>query len=182
MKIKYWSEEELEFLKKFYVSKGTIYCANHLGRKLKAVSHKASRLRLKADRVEYSKRSAITQEKNFDASGKKVSSPEAWKKRVKRIYNFTCADCNLFCPTICVVHHIEEQNKAPHLKYEISNGVCLCPNCHATRHFLIGRQWAGNRLTKTEKQTIRELYLAGYSVEKISAITGINHKTITVYK
>ena len=26
----------------------------------------------------------------------------------------------------------EEQNKAPHLKYEISNGVCLCPNCHAT--------------------------------------------------
>lgn len=177
-----WTKAELEFIEKQTPIIGITSCAKALNRSISSVSHKAQRLGIKVNRLDYAKRSGITQMDNFDKSGKKISSPEAWKKRVKRLFNFTCNDCKLFCPNICVVHHIEEQNKAPHLKYEISNGVCLCPNCHAIRHYNIGRKWAGNRLSKSEKQNIRELYLAGFSTEKISAITGINHKTINTYK
>lgn len=28
------------------------------------------------------------------------------------------------------VHHIKTWSNAAHLRYEVSNGICLCYNCH----------------------------------------------------
>lgn len=43
----YWRQEEIQFLKDYYVAYGGNYCAKHLSRHVKGVRHKAQRLGLR---------------------------------------------------------------------------------------------------------------------------------------
>lgn len=117
----------------------------------------------------------------FDLSGKQIKTIDSWKKRVFIRDNYTCKDCNLFCPTICTAHHIIERNTNPELKLIISNGITLCPNCHATRHFKQGRKYSGKIITEKQKELIKIFYNKGFSLEKISTEIGVNKKSVEVY-
>jgi hypothetical protein len=61
-----------------------------------------------------------------------------WQKRIKERDNYTCVDCGLKERGIINAHHIKSRSKFPELRYNLDNGVSLCPNCHARRHLKKG--------------------------------------------
>jgi len=58
-------------------------------------------------------------------------SPEykEWRKQVLKNFDFTCQLCKKRGGKL-QSHHIKPKCKFPELKLEISNGVCLCHECH----------------------------------------------------
>jgi len=56
-----------------------------------------------------------------------------WRKVVFLRDNFTCQICGKYACYLNV-HHIKSQSKHPELKYDISNGITLCYNCHTKKH------------------------------------------------
>lgn len=60
----------------------------------------------------------------------KGGSNDWWKKRVKERDDYTCQLCGLKEPLIMEAHHIKSKTLYPSLKYSLSNGITLCPNCH----------------------------------------------------
>jgi 5-methylcytosine-specific restriction endonuclease McrA len=63
------------------------------------------------------------------------NTPEykAWRTAVFERDKYTCQECGLFH---CVLnaHHIKPYKKYPKLRFDISNGVTLCFNCHQQKH------------------------------------------------
>lgn len=59
-----------------------------------------------------------------------------WAEEVKTAYNNTCQKCgsqeNLHA------HHIVSFTKHKELRFEVSNGICLCESCHKNFHRLHG--------------------------------------------
>ena len=49
-------------------------------------------------------------------------------KKVKERDNYRCKMCN--CKKKLQVHHILEWASNPHLRYELTNGITLCAECH----------------------------------------------------
>jgi 5-methylcytosine-specific restriction endonuclease McrA len=49
---------------------------------------------------------------------------------IKKRDNFTCQICGLRDEEIIEVDHIKPKSICPELKHDISNLMCLCPNCH----------------------------------------------------
>jgi len=49
--------------------------------------------------------------------------------------DYTCQDCKTqyLLEGFLDVHHIKSKSKYPELRYEVSNGRTLCPNCHKVR-------------------------------------------------
>ncbi len=57
---------------------------------------------------------------------------EAWRKIVMLRDGFKCVRCGE--RSGLVAHHIETWVSAPHLRFNASNGVTLCGECHAAQH------------------------------------------------
>ena len=47
--------------------------------------------------------------------------------------NYTCQECKLQDREIVLVDHIKPKSVYPELRFEISNLITLCPNCHARK-------------------------------------------------
>lgn len=149
-----------------------------MGRTGSAISHKYQRLNIKRDMtLLYAKNSKYQLDK-FNALNTEIKDISAWKKRVLIGGNYTCADCGLYCPTICVAHHIVDRVNDPGKTYDVSNGVSLCPNCHATRHYESGFKSSGKRITRTDKVFIYAKINEGASLSEIAVSIGCNKKTI----
>jgi 5-methylcytosine-specific restriction endonuclease McrA len=54
-------------------------------------------------------------------------------QEVKEKADFTCQICGLKDPEIIEVDHILSKGVAPHLEYDVSNLMCICPNCHVRK-------------------------------------------------
>jgi len=59
-----------------------------------------------------------------------------WRIAVMRAHNHTCQRCGLRDPTpgFMDADHVIPISVAPEFKWSISNGQCLCPNCHRKKH------------------------------------------------
>jgi Pyruvate/2-oxoacid:ferredoxin oxidoreductase delta subunit len=177
-----WTGKEIQFLKTNYAKNGSKYCANKLNKTIPAIRHKTSRMDFKIDKIEQFKRQAKTLMDRFDKSGKPIITIDSWKKRVLLKYKYICQDCFLYCPTIAVAHHIKERNIDQKLKYDVRNGICLCPNCHAKRHYKNGRKYSAKRITSQQKILINNLRKIGKSISQIATELGINEKSVNFYK
>jgi hypothetical protein len=62
--------------------------------------------------------------------------PSEWSKAVIA-RDGKCMDCGLLEPLHA--HHIKPKSTHPELRYDLDNGVSVCPNCHHKRHQLEGK-------------------------------------------
>ena len=53
-----------------------------------------------------------------------------WKRKVLRRDNYICGICGLNDPEVMEADHIKPKSEYPELRFDISNGVTLCANCH----------------------------------------------------
>jgi hypothetical protein len=75
---------------------------------------------------------------NADLSG--VTEPEArnapeaheWRRLVFERDGYRCQECGKAGGLHA--HHLKEWAKHPELRFDVDNGVSLCPPCHAKRH------------------------------------------------
>ena len=58
-------------------------------------------------------------------------TPSEWSKAVIE-RDWKCCDCGAVGPLHA--HHVKPKATHPELKFELSNGVALCPTCHWKRH------------------------------------------------
>ena len=56
-----------------------------------------------------------------------------WKMGVYHKDNHTCQHCNK-TPHVVYAHHIKSGTKYPESRYDVSNGVTLCYECHKKQH------------------------------------------------
>lgn len=56
-----------------------------------------------------------------------------WRNQVYERDNYTCQVCNVKGGKL-VAHHIKSWSKYPDLRYEKSNGLTLCEECHKKTH------------------------------------------------
>jgi HNH endonuclease len=68
----------------------------------------------------------------------------AWKTAVFEAANFKCEKCGVQQGHICEccgtrvllhAHHIKPFSEHPELRYDVTNGIALCPRCHRKEHF-----------------------------------------------
>lgn len=63
---------------------------------------------------------------------------EEWRSEVVKKYKNKCAICKRKkCKKHA--HHLDGWNIAPEMRYEVSNGICLCSKCHNDFHNIYGR-------------------------------------------
>jgi 5-methylcytosine-specific restriction endonuclease McrA len=67
-----------------------------------------------------------------------TSRMKKWKKFIKERDEATCVKCNEV-KTIMHSHHIHSYKLYPELRYDIYNGVTLCPDCHIELHSIYGK-------------------------------------------
>lgn len=58
---------------------------------------------------------------------------ELWRDAIRKKYNNTCQQCGKKTG-IMHAHHIKEYAKYPEKRYDISNGILLCEECHKKLH------------------------------------------------
>lgn len=58
----------------------------------------------------------------------------SWSFDVKKRYNFTCDICNSKASGKLVSHHLDGYNWCEERRVDITNGVCLCVECHKRFH------------------------------------------------
>ena len=63
-----------------------------------------------------------------------------WVKAVKDRDGWTCVECK--SPNRLHAHHIIRWKDRPELRYEISNGVTLCHDCHLLAHGWTNFRWS----------------------------------------
>lgn len=63
----------------------------------------------------------------------KLKADREWREAVREKDNHTCQRCGTQDPYIHA-HHVAPRSRRPDLKYEISNGKCLCNSCHTWVH------------------------------------------------
>lgn len=61
-----------------------------------------------------------------------------WRLLVKKRDNYTCGKCSIRGGKL-TSHHLYSWRDYPDLRYELSNGVCLCLSCHMDFHNQYGR-------------------------------------------
>ena len=164
----HYTKEEKFFLRKNYPKEGAFFCAKELKRSPRSIRVKAYSLGLKIDPEFSTERIRINRLING-----KFQSVYGWKRRIKFFANYTCADCGLKDPIIMDAHHTDPKDR-----FNLKKGLCLCPNCHRRR--TLQEKWKfARRLTKGDKEIIKDLKLKNYSLEKISNLTGIGKRAIS---
>jgi len=63
-----------------------------------------------------------------------------WRYQIFGLYNFTCVKCGQRGGKL-VAHHLEGYHWCIELRFELSNGVCLCRKCHKNFHNRYGTRW-----------------------------------------
>lgn len=61
----------------------------------------------------------------------------AWRTAVLERDDYTCQDCKRRCKKYekgLAAHHIRPYKEHEELRYDVSNGITLCKQCHLTRH------------------------------------------------
>lgn len=58
---------------------------------------------------------------------------KTWHKEVLSRCNYTCQDCGAYGGRL-EAHHIKPWAKYPEYRYDISNGIALCEDCHIKAH------------------------------------------------
>jgi len=77
-----------------------------------------------------------------------------WSYDVKMAGNFACQVCGDDKGGNLVSHHIEAHNSNVELRYNVSNGVCLCDTCHKDFHFHFG--YGNNTSEQFEQYTVEK--------------------------
>lgn len=57
-----------------------------------------------------------------------------WRRRVLAAAGFTCQRCGAADRESLVAHHVAPWATSPALRYDTSNGACLCRGCHTWVH------------------------------------------------
>jgi 5-methylcytosine-specific restriction endonuclease McrA len=67
-------------------------------------------------------------------SGHQRNMPQygEWRKAVYTRDDYTCQECG--AKGNIVAHHVKPWAHYPELRFEVSNGITLCDDCHATKH------------------------------------------------
>lgn len=58
-------------------------------------------------------------------------TPAEWSRAVRE-RDGACVDCG--ATELLHAHHVKPKSTHPELRFELSNGVAVCPTCHARRH------------------------------------------------
>lgn len=78
------------------------------------------------------KRTPLKRRRTTSLARLKRECDTLWAKLVKARYNNRCARCpateNLHA------HHIIKRSRSAYLRHNLSNGLCLCRDCHAWWH------------------------------------------------
>jgi len=80
---------------------------------------------------------------NSERLKERPSEIKEWSRKVLRLNNFTCLVCKKK-GGVLNAHHLNSYQNFPLLRFEISNGVCLCKKCHINFHRKYG--WKTNKL------------------------------------
>lgn len=72
----------------------------------------------------------ITSESRKDRNCPKYKK---WVKDVLKKYNFTCANCGIYGIGL-ECHHILSFSKHKDKRFDVSNGICYCKECHRKIH------------------------------------------------
>lgn len=99
--------------------------------------------------LKYGKKSLAPQgENHYNWNGGKTSeqhkyrtNPEyhEWRREVFYRDNYTCQCCSSYGKDNLVSHHLYGFAQYENLRYEITNGITLCKNCHDYFHLLYGK-------------------------------------------
>lgn len=85
-----------------------------------------------ADSIRYD--SSISEEERVK---RRPFSQKKWSKKILEIHNFTCVKCYKR-GTKLDAHHLDGYRNNTEKRELISNGVCLCKNCHKDYHSIYG--------------------------------------------
>ncbi|MFH1625261.1 MAG: HNH endonuclease [Pseudomonadota bacterium] len=96
---------------------------------------------------ETKKRMSIAQRKIWDKKGRNPQNRSKhvtheyvlWRMEIFNRDNFTCMSCERV-GGILNAHHIKEWINFPELRYEITNGITLCEECHKKLHKIEGKK------------------------------------------
>lgn len=173
-KMNYWTEDELSYISNNYGLVGARAVGNAIGRSEVAVRHKASRLGIEPG--DY--RNRIAMSLRIQVSENDAHCLKSWKRLVKERDDNTCQSCGLHEPIIVTAHHITAVTDGG-AKFDINNGITLCPNCHALEHAISkGHKSSGKRIDHEIYKRIQELLNLGLGVEEVASHVHTNGKTI----
>lgn len=74
----------------------------------------------------------------------------SWRKSVFERDHYTCQHCGGHNDTYLEAHHIKSFDLYPNIRYEITNGITLCKECHKiiTKQQMIGNTNGKRKITK----------------------------------
>ena len=91
-------------------------------------------------------------ERETAISERKGCLARRWSKSVKVIAGFECDIC---CSNEKLhSHHLSNWRDSPDIRFDLSNGVCLCQNCHMRFHSIYGKK----KNTPTQYTEFKESY------------------------
>lgn len=135
-----WTDSEIAFLIDKYPNTKAEEIAVSLGKTLTNIYNKASRLGIKKDESYYLNRPHG--EDHWSWKGDNLSETEKlrttkeyrqWRKSVYERDNYTCKCCGDDSGGNLNAHHIENFSSNEENRFDISNGITLCSNCHDPR-------------------------------------------------
>lgn len=135
-----WTDNEIAFLIDKYPNTKAEEIAVSLGKTLTNIYNKASRMGIKKDESYYLDRPHG--EYHWSWKGDNLSETEKlrttkeyrqWRKSVYERDNYTCQCCGDDSGGNLNAHHIENFSSNEENRFDISNGITLCSNCHDPR-------------------------------------------------